>query len=85
MCEALAKLMEPEMTEAKRKAAEEGRKDGLERGMKDGMERGIEGFIKLLKKYNESEERILEEMRTTYEITEKEAKEYLDKYNAERS
>ena len=40
MCEELAKLMEPEMREAKRIAQEEGRKAGMEEGRKAGMEEG---------------------------------------------
>ena len=91
MCEELIKLMEPELNEAKRIAKEEGRKAGMEAGKKAGMEAGkkagmelgIEGFIKLLKKYNESDENILEELMATYKFTKKEAEEYLDNYNGE--
>ena len=99
MCEELIKLMEPELNEAKRIAKEEGRKAGMEAGKKAGMEAGkkagmeagkkagmelgIEGFIKLLKKYNESDENILEELMATYEFTKKEAEEYLENYNRE--
>ena len=51
--------------------------------MEAGKKAGIEGFIKLLKKYNESDENILEELMTTYEFTKKEAEKYLDNYNRE--
>ena len=44
MCEELAKLMEPEMREAKRIAEEEGRKAGMEKGRREGrLEGRLEG------------------------------------------
>ena len=42
MCEELAKLMEPEMREAKRIAEEEGRKAGMKAGMEQGLQAGME-------------------------------------------
>ena len=42
MCEELAKLMDPEMREAKRIAEEEGRKAGMKAGMDQGLQAGME-------------------------------------------
>ena len=46
MCEELAKLMEPEMREAKRKAE----KEGMEKGMQKGMEKGMDLSITIINK-----------------------------------
>ena len=47
MCEELAKLMEPEMREAKRIAQEEGRKAGMEEGRREGRREGEADGINL--------------------------------------
>ena len=47
MCEELRKLMEPEFSEAKRIAEEEGRRAGMEAGRKLGMEAGMEAGRKV--------------------------------------
>ena len=46
MCEELAKLMEPEMREAKRKAE----KEGMEKGMEKGIEKGMDLSITIINK-----------------------------------
>ena len=49
----------------------------------EGREEGrIEGIIKMLKKYNESDETIINELIAELGVSEAIAKEYLDKYNA---
>ena len=50
MCEELAKLMEPEMREAKRIAQEEGRKAGMEEGRREGEADGINLSITVINK-----------------------------------
>ena len=54
MCEALAKIMEPEIRQAteqaKREGWKEGREAGMEKGMEEGMEKGMEKGITLAKK-----------------------------------
>ena len=41
----------------------------------------IEGFIEILKKYNESDDSIIRELMSELQILQSEAEEYLDKYN----
>ena len=50
MCEELAKLMEPEMREAKRIAQEEGRKAGMEEGRREGEADGTNLSITVINK-----------------------------------
>ena len=50
MCEELAKLMEPEMREAKRIAEEEGRKAGMKAGMEQGLQAGMDLSIMIINK-----------------------------------
>ena len=48
---------------------------------KTRLEGKIEGMIKMLKKYNESDDNILEELMSEFDILRDEAEEYLNKYN----
>ena len=50
--------------------------------MEGRAEGRIEGIIKMLKKYNESDETIINELIAELGVSEAIAKEYLDKYNA---
>lgn len=45
------------------------------------LEGEVKGIIKMLKKYNESDDNILEELMSEFDISRDEAEEYLDKYN----
>lgn len=51
--------------------------------MEGRVEGRIEGIIKMLKKYNESDETIINELIAELGGSEEIAKEYLDKYNHE--
>ena len=45
------------------------------------LEGEVKGIIKMLKKYNESNDNILKELMSELGISKDEAEEYLDKYN----
>ncbi|MDE7478899.1 MAG: hypothetical protein K2M91_13310 [Lachnospiraceae bacterium] len=47
------------------------------------LEGEIKGIIKALKKYRESDDSILEELMSEFDISKDKAKEYLNKYQAE--
>ncbi|MBQ8804324.1 MAG: hypothetical protein IJZ53_11865 [Tyzzerella sp.] len=53
MCEALRKLMEPELNEAKQQAMQEGRQEGIQQGIQQGIQDTI---VKSLKAGNSAED-----------------------------
>ena len=57
---------------------EETRMEGIVEGKIEGK---IEGIIKMLRKYKENDEKIISELMSELEISEIEAKEYLEQYN----
>lgn len=90
MCEALRELMEPEFSEERRKAAEqgwiegceEGRKEGMKEGIKEGIREGvktgrIEGTIDTLKKIGRTMDEIVSYVMAEFNLSETEVKKYI--------
>ena len=70
-------------TEGKREGKKEGMREGIKEGMKKGIKeealRGIQILIKQCRRLNEPDEAIVQVLMEEYQITEKEAKAYLEK------
>ena len=62
------------------KAMEDLWKQGVEQGIEQGIERGIRGVIRSLKEFDIPKEQILQKLQDTYELTEEEARGYIEKY-----
>ena len=58
----------------------EGYEDGYQEGIEQGIERGIRGVIRSLKEFDIPKEQILQKLQDTYELTEEEARGYIEKY-----
>ena len=59
---------------------QEGKEDGYLEGIEQGIERGICGLIRSLKEFDIPKEKILQKLQDTYELTEEEARGYIEKY-----
>ena len=59
---------------------QEGKEDGYQEGIEQGIERGICGLIRSLKEFDISKGQILQKLQDTYELTEEEARGYIEKY-----
>ena len=66
--------------EGKEDGYQEGIEQGIERGIEQGIERGICGLIRSLKEFDIPKEQILHKLQDTYELTEEEARGYIEKY-----
>ena len=70
-------------TEGKREGKKEGMREGIKEGMKKGIKeealRGIQILIKQCRRLNEPDEAIVQVLMEEYQITEKEAKAYIEK------
>ena len=64
----------------KKEGYEDGYQDGKEAGKKEELERGICGLIHSLREFDIPKEQILQKLQDTYQITEKEAMGYVEKY-----
>ena len=64
----------------KKEGYEDGYQDGKEAGKKEELERGICGLIHSLRAFDIPKEQILQKLQDTYQITEKEAMGYVEKY-----
>lgn len=59
----------------------EGKIEGIREGKIEGIQEGeIKGMIKVYKKYSESKENILKNIKKEFSLTEEKAKEYIEKY-----
>lgn len=54
----------------------------LERGIEQGIEQGIRAMIKTCKKFGKSEDEIKEALQEEFQLTTKQAEEYIKKYKA---
>ena len=59
---------------------EDGYQEGIEQGIEQGIERGICGLIRSLKEFDIPKGQILQKLQDTYELTEEEARDYIEKY-----
>ena len=59
---------------------QEGKEDGYQEGIEQGIERGICGLIRSLKEFDIPKGQILQKLQDTYELTEEEARDYIEKY-----
>ena len=59
---------------------EDGYQEGIEQGIQQGIERGICGLIRSLKEFDIPKGQILQKLQDTYELTEEEARDYIEKY-----
>lgn len=64
----------------KKEGYEDGYQDGKEAGKKEELERGICSLIHSLREFDIPKEQILQKLQDTYQITEKEAMGYVEKY-----
>ena len=59
---------------------EDGYQEGIEQGIEQGIGRGICGLIRSLKEFDIPKGQILQKLQDTYELTEEEARDYIEKY-----
>ena len=56
------------------------KKESYEEGYQDGQEKGIRQLIKALQKFSITQENVLQTLQEKYDLSEKEAEEYMKKY-----
>ena len=64
----------------KKEGYEDGYQEGKEDGYQEGIEQGICGLIRSLKEFDIPKEQILQKLQDIYQLTEEEARGYIEKY-----